>query len=300
MPTIPLALLGTGNMGAAMAARLLDLGFRVTVHNRTAERTAGLAAAGASVAPTAAAAAAGAAVVLVSLSDDAAVEHVVFGELEGALTPGQFLVDTSTLSPGYARSSDRRLSVAGVRRVEACVVGNPHQARHGYLRVFAGGSADDVDAVREVLAALGHQVVHVGGAGQGCVVKLVFNLLLGAQIASLAEAVGYGTAAGLDRDWLLSVIASSGFSSKVMAFRAEVMRERQYEPPGFRADLMLKDLRVALDDAVDVGVRPSVLGEVRNLYAAVVASGDGARDAAVVAETQWAAPADDVAAGAPP
>jgi 3-hydroxyisobutyrate dehydrogenase-like beta-hydroxyacid dehydrogenase len=269
-------------MGTAMALRLIDRGFRLSVYNRTLAKTGVLRDAGARVADTPSEAAAGAEVVLVSLSDEAAVEEIVFGCLD--LAPGTILIDTSTVSPAYARYADERLTVAGVRRVESCVLGNPALARAGGSRILTAGLESDIEQVRPVLKALGSQVLVVGPAGMAATMKLVFNMLLGAQVASLAEAVTYGERAGLDRDKLLKAIVGSGFSSMVMAFRAELMRSRDYDPPAFRALLMAKDLRLAATEAAAVGVPLPVMERVHEVFERIVTAGDGDKDAAVVIE----------------
>lgn len=279
-----LAFIGLGNMGGGMAHRLLDAGRTLTVHNRTPSRAEPLAEAGATVAASAAEAAKGRSVVLLSLADEAAVEDVLFGQVAEVLAPGAVVIDTSTVSPAYARECAERLARTGLRRVEACVVGNPFQAREGKLRVYTSGEEDDIAGVADVLDTLGAQVVHLGAPGTAATLKLIFNLLLGAQVASLAEAVAYGVAAGLDRDKLLSSIAESGFSSIVMRFRAELMRKGAYEPAFFRSTLMEKDLRLALGDAVAAGVPLPVLDSVRECFARVNEAGDGGKDASVVIE----------------
>ncbi|GGX69079.1 NAD(P)-dependent oxidoreductase [Streptomyces anandii] len=279
-----LAFIGLGNMGAGMARRLLDTGHTLTVHNRTASKAAPLVQAGAKLADAPERAAAGHQLVLLSLSDDKAVDEVLFGRVVPVLQPGAVIVDTSTVSPGYARTAAERLAARGLRRVEACVVGNPLQARKGELRVFVSGDPADLYEVRPVLEAIGSEVVHVGAPGTAASVKLILNLLLGAQVASLAEAVAYGTAAGLDRDQLIGVISGSGFSSVVMRFRAELMLKHSYEPAFFRAELMEKDIRLALEAAAGFGTSMPVLDTVRERFAAVVAAGDGDKDASVLVE----------------
>ncbi|MFI1534030.1 NAD(P)-dependent oxidoreductase [Streptomyces anandii] len=279
-----LAFIGLGNMGAGMARRLLDTGHTLTVHNRTASKAAPLVQAGARLADAPERAAAGHQLVLLSLSDDKAVDEVLFGRVVPVLQPGAVIVDTSTVSPGYARTAAERLASRGLRRVEACVVGNPLQARKGELRVFVSGDPADLYEVRPVLEAIGSEVVHVGAPGTAASVKLILNLLLGAQVASLAEAVAYGTAAGLDRDQLIGVISGSGFSSVVMRFRAELMLKHSYEPAFFRAELMEKDIRLALEAAAGFGTSMPVLDTVRERFAAVVAAGDGDKDASVLVE----------------
>ncbi|MFE3140605.1 NAD(P)-dependent oxidoreductase [Streptomyces scopuliridis] len=277
-----LAFIGLGSMGAGMAHRLLDAGFELTVHNRTATKAGPLVDAGAHRAETPGDAARGRSVVVLSLGDEAAVERILFGEVVPVLEAGNVVVDTSTVSPSYARHAAARLAARGLRRVEACVIGNPLQARQGALRVFVSGDDPDIERVRNVLDAIGSEVIAQGGPGGAATVKIIFNMLLGAQVASLAEAVGYGVEAGLDRDALLSAVASSGFSSMVMRFRAELMRKESYEPAFFRASLMEKDLTLAHTDAHSFGVALPVLDAVRERFAAVVAAGDGDKDASVV------------------
>ncbi|MBO8188072.1 NAD(P)-binding domain-containing protein [Streptomyces spirodelae] len=283
-PAEPLAFIGLGNMGGGMAHRLLDAGCALTVHNRTAAKAAPLAEAGATVAASPAEAARGRSVVLLSLADEVAVEEVLFGQVAEVLAPGAVVIDTSTVSPAYARACARRLARLGLRRVEACVVGNPFQAREGKLRVYTSGDEADIARVADILDTLGAQVVHLGAPGTAATLKLIFNLLLGAQVASLAEAVAYGVAAGLDRDRLLTSVAESGFSSVVLRFRAELMRKGSYEPAFFRSTLMEKDLRLALGDAAVAGVPLPVLESVRERFADVGAAGDGDKDASVLLE----------------
>ncbi|MFM9608662.1 NAD(P)-dependent oxidoreductase [Streptomyces sp. V2] len=281
-----LAFIGLGNMGGGMAHRLLERGHRLTVFNRTAAKAEALVAGGAVLAGSPEGAAEGHRVVLLSLSDEQAVDEVLFGRVVPVLEPGALVVDTSTVSPGYARDAAERLAAKGLRRVEACVVGNPLQAREGALRVYVSGAEEDFAEVRPVLEALGSQVLHLGPPGTATSMKLVLNLLLGAQVASMAEAVAYGVAAGLDRDQLITSIAESGFSSVVMKFRAALMKGGRYEPAFFRADLMAKDVRIATEAAHASGLSVPVLDTVLDRFSAVVAAGDGAKDAAVIVEHQ--------------
>lgn len=275
------AVLGLGAMGGGMAGRLLDGGYRVRAYNRSPARARWLADAGATVVDSVPDAVAGADRVLISLSDEAAVEEVL-AAAQPALRPGLHVVDTTTVSAAYSRAVTERLARSGVHRVEACVLGNPAQARSGELRVLAAGPRPAVTAVEGLLAALGREVSYLGPTGNAATTKLVFNLLLGGQVAALAEAVNYGVAAGLDRDRLLTAIGGSGFSSKVLSFRAELMRERRYEPAAFRSRLMAKDLRLGTEAAAAAGVETPVLLAAARSYAEVVAAGAGDADAAVL------------------
>lgn len=262
---------GLGAMGTGMALRLVDAGHAVRVYNRTPAKAAPVVAAGADA-------------LIVSLADEPAVEKVLFGDAVHGLAPGAFVIDTSTVSPEFARSAASRLAALGVRRIEACVFGNPLQARSGQLRVLTAGAEEDVSAVRDVLETIGSEIRHFGPSGAACTMKLVLNVLIGAEIAALAEAARLGCEGGLDRDSVLECIASSGVSSMVMAFRAQIMRRRAYEPAAFRSRLMAKDLELALNLAGSAGTGLPLTERVLEIVLRAVASGDGDRDLAVLAE----------------
>ncbi|HEX4221156.1 MAG TPA: NAD(P)-dependent oxidoreductase [Pseudonocardiaceae bacterium] len=278
------AVIGLGGMGAGMARALLAAGFPVTVYNRTASKAQPLRELGATIAASAEDAVRDTEVVVLSLADEAAVEQVLFGEVIWRMRPGVTVVDTSTVSPSFARNTALRLSASGIRRVEACVIGNPMMADGGQLRVFTSGVESDVDEVRDVLVALSQEIRYLGPAGRASTMKLAFNLLLGVQTAALAETVAFAEGAGLDRELLLGALNNSGWRSAVLSFRAEFMRNRSYQPAGFRAALMHKDLRLASEDSAGHSVPLPLVDLAARRFADVLAAGRGDEDAAVIAE----------------
>lgn len=279
-----IALIGLGAMGSGMAQRLLAAGFPLTVHNRTADKAGWLTRAGARLASSSGDAARAAGVVVLSLSDEAAVERVLFTELSGNLRPGALVIDTSTVSPHYSADAARRLAGTGARRVEACVLGNPAMAGAGQLRILTAGPDAGAADARAVLQVLGREIIHVGPPGSACALKLSFNIVLGNQIAALAEAVRFAQSAGVSRDVFLAALTSSGFSSPTLAVRADLMRHRRYLPPGFRAALMEKDLRLATDGAGAHGLDLPVTAAAAARFGAAVRGGQGDHDAAVLAD----------------
>ena len=281
---VSIGYVGLGVMGEAMVRRLVGTGFRITVYNRTRPRADSLACDSVVVAASPAEAARDVDVVLLSLADEQAVDAILFGS-EGVargLRPNAVVVDTSTVAPAYAQAAEARLARFGVRRVEACVLGNPFQAQAGELRLFTSGAPRDVDDVRFVLDALAKDIVYVGPAGKAATMKLVFNALLGAQLVSLAEAITYGVGAGLDREHLIAAIASSGFSSKVMSFRAAFMQSARYEPAAFRTRLMEKDLRRAIQEAGRVGIEMPVVAVAARRFSKATEAGRADLDAAAI------------------
>ncbi len=280
-----LAVLGLGGVGSGMARRLLETGHRPTVYNRSAAKAEPLRAAGATVAESAADAARDAEVVILSLSDEEAVEEVLFGSVLPMLKPGAIVLDGTTVAPSYARDAAKRLASTGVARLEFCVIGNPEMARNGELRVFLAGDESAVGSVRDLVRDLSrHGALYLGPTGRASVLKLAFNLLLGVQTAGLAEAVRFVEQAGLGREQLLTAIMKSGWRSPVLNFRAEFMRKRSYDPAGFRAGLMAKDLRLADDEATAGGLDLPIVRCARRRFEQTVAGGMENKDAAVVVE----------------
>lgn len=287
-----LGFLGLGTMGSAMATRLAEAGFTVTVYNRTSGKARSLARFGVQVAATPALAAKDADVLVVSVASETAVEEVLFGP-DGALpaaAPGTLIADTSTVSPQAARAMAKRITSAGHRVLDACVLGNGRHAREGELRFMIGGAEEDVVTLRPVLDALAKEVVRVGGHGMGATAKVAMNLLMGVQLQAMAEAVVFGQRAGLSRDVLLEMITASGFSSPVMRFKGGVMARRAFEPAEFRLSLMRKDMLLALSEAQRLGVPMPATAASFDMLTSATNSGLGELDcAAVLTELERAA-----------
>jgi 3-hydroxyisobutyrate dehydrogenase-like beta-hydroxyacid dehydrogenase len=247
-----IAFLGLGQMGAPMAARLLHAGHHVTVWDRTAERVAPLVQQGATVSASPAAAAAGVDVAITMLATLQALEDVLFGPdgLAQALSPGQLLIEMSTIGPRAFRSIASRLR-EGVAALDAPVVGSIPQATEGGLHIFVGASDRDFEQVRPLLESLG-DVRHVGEPGAGAAMKLVVNLTLGASIVAFGEALALANSLGLGRDAVLDVLADSPIGSSVRAKRGNVQTHRY--PPSFKLRHAVKDLHLIEEAAESVGL----------------------------------------------
>ncbi|WP_380279725.1 NAD(P)-dependent oxidoreductase [Kitasatospora purpeofusca] len=283
-PVTRIGVIGLGVMGGGMASRLLDRGHRIVVHNRTPERAAPFAARGAQVAATAAELAARVDVVLLSLASEAAVEEQLFGAggvLETLPAHG-IVMDTSTVSPDFARAVAERVAGRGRSSVDACIIGNGRHAEDGELRFMVGGSAETFERLGTVLEPLAKEVRHLGPSGLGATAKVMLNVLMGVEMQALAESVTLAQRAGIDRELALSMISDSGFSSPVMRYKAGVMRRRAYGEPQFRLDLMRKDLRLATAEAGRLGVATPVCDATHDTLVAAAEAGLGELDCAAV------------------
>src|SRR5262245_31487459 len=200
--------IGLGIMGRAMARRLVDAGHRVTVWNRDPSKAAELTAAGARQAATPRAAAEGSEIVIVNVTDSAAVESVVLGK-EGVLqgTPaGAVVVDMSTIHPAAARKIGQQLRSRGIGFLDAPVTGMEFRARDGTLSILVGGERDDLDRVRDVLSILGNRITHFGPQGAGQTAKACNQILCAVNMVGIVEALHLARLSGIEPGKLVEAL----------------------------------------------------------------------------------------------
>jgi 3-hydroxyisobutyrate dehydrogenase len=302
-PTGGVGVIGLGVMGAAMAERLLEQDLRLTVWNRTRSKCDALVSRSAVAAESPAEVAASAETVLVSLADQDVVEHALFGPdgVVHGLRTGGIIVDTSTVSPEFARTVAKRAAHTGHNALDARVLGNVGHARTGELRVMVGGDPEVYRRAEPLLAMLGKEVTHLGESGCAASMKLVLNMLMGVEMQALAEAVVLGERSGLPRDIVLKTIAASGFSSPVMRFKCGVMGRRAFTPPDFKLALMRKDMALATAEAAHLRVPQAAAEAARDAFSGAERDGLGDLDcAAVLSYIERLAGADERAAETSP
>ena len=168
------------------------------------------------------------------------------------LHPGQLLIDMSTVGPDAESSVADRLP-QGVSLVDAPVRGSIAEAAAGRLHVFVGASDADFARVRPILAVFG-DVRHTGGPGSGQAMKLVVNLVLGAAMVVLGEALALGASLALPEEMVLDVLSDSPIGPAVAAKRANI-ESGSYEP-AFALRLAEKDLKLVTDTAAPRRPRP--------------------------------------------
>ncbi|HEX9236427.1 MAG TPA: NAD(P)-dependent oxidoreductase [Actinomycetota bacterium] len=238
---------GMGMMGAPMAGRLLEAGHEVTVWNRTAEKLRPLVTRGARAAKMPAQVAQGADAVITMVSDEAAVRTVV-GASEGlaaALTPGQTLLEMSTIGPDAVRRLVD-LVPAGVEVVDAPVLGSIREATEGILKIFVGGSQETFDRVRPLLQAMGSPRL-VGPFSAGAAMKLVVNSTLPTLMSALGESLALADSFGLDQRVVLDVLEGAAIGVTVKSKRSRI--EAEEYPPNWKLEHALKDARLVNEAA---------------------------------------------------
>lgn len=275
-----IAYLGLGIMGQGMAANLLKAGYPVTVWNRTAARCEPLVDQGATQAASPAEAVAGADVVMYCVSDDAAVESLVFGEggVLAGIKAGQIVIDLTTIHPDTTRKEAATYAEKGVRFLDAPVFGSKNEAANGGLWIVAGGDRALFDQVKPILEILSETTHYMGGTAMGTSMKLVGNLVVASQLEALGEAMTLATRAGLDPEDVLGVLHVTDFKSPIFDGVGEMLINRDFTTH-FSLKLMLKDANLIARFAQDLNVPLPASAATREVIKAAVNQGWGGENA---------------------
>jgi len=254
-----IAFIGLGAMGTPMSQRLVDQGFDVVGSDVSEAARSQLVAAGARTTERSADAARGANVVILMLPDSNVVDSVVRAEdFVMALSPSSVVIDMSSSEPQRTKDLSVFLAGLGVGLIDAPVSGGVAGALKGSLTVMVGGDGAIVASVQDVLDVFG-RVMHVGPIGSGHAVKALNNLMSATHLLVTCEAILAGQRFGLDTEAMLSVFnTSSGRSGSTENKMPNFILPETYNS-GFGLRLMLKDMRIAVQLAEQVGV-PCELG----------------------------------------
>ena len=215
-------------------------------------------------------------VVLLCLPDSPDVEAAMTGRqglLAGA-RPGQIVVDMSTISPVTARALAEKAGEQGVILLDAPVSGGQVGAANGTLSIMVGGDAEALEQVRPILSAMGKTILHLGDSGAGQVAKACNQLVIAVTIEAVAEAMVLASKAGVDPAKVRAALMGGYAYSRVLEGHGERFLARNFTP-GFRTRLQYKDLNIALDAGRAYGAPLPAAALVHQLYAAMMARGDG-------------------------
>jgi 3-hydroxyisobutyrate dehydrogenase-like beta-hydroxyacid dehydrogenase len=278
--------LGLGIMGSRMAATLARSGFALTVWTHTPGKALRWASENGASAAASPAEVAGASDTVVSMlvdGDQVAAtlvgdDGVVAGAHEGLLC-----IDCSTIGPPQTRQIGTALRERGIAMLDAPVSGSAPRAEDGSLTIMVGGAPEDFVRARPVLEAMGELVVHVGELGQGEMLKLINNSLGAANAAAVAEALLLAAATGLDLDQVVEVVSAGSGASAQLELKSGAMRAHDYTTL-FKAEHMLKDVRLCLEQAQAAGVPFPSAAHARDLLTAAVGRGLGESDYAAMIE----------------
>ncbi|MCX6643456.1 MAG: NAD(P)-dependent oxidoreductase [Candidatus Bathyarchaeota archaeon] len=235
-----------------MSMNILKAGFPLTVWNRTASRTEPLAKAGAKVAKSPKEVAEKSDIVIDIVTDSKDVEEVLLGPngVINGVKPGTIVIDMSTISPIKTREIAWKLKDKGIRMLDAPVSGGDIGARNGTLSIMVGGPKDAFEEVFQVFQAMGKTITHIGGNGDGQVVKAVNQILVGMNMLAVAEALMFAKKAGIDLEKCHAAVAGGAAGSWQLTNNGAKLLKGDLVP-GFKVKDYIKDLRIIMETAAD-------------------------------------------------
>ena len=275
--------IGLGIMGKAMARNILKAGFKLNVFNRTPEKAAELVDEGAVPEASPAAVAGASEIVFICVPDTPDVEKVLFGPggiVEGA-KPGLAVIDCSTISATATIEFAARLKEHGIDMIDSPVSGGPQGAINGTLSCMIGGDEAVLERCMPAFEAIGKTFVHIGPTGAGQITKSCNQMLICATMMGMSEAVALCKKQGIDPEKMRQALIGGAARSFVMENHCKRLVDETLNP-GFRAALMLKDMKLAMTVGRDAGVfMPSTTLATQMLTALCETERDGLDSAAV-------------------
>jgi len=270
-------------MGAAMARNLVKAGFRVTVHNRSRGKVEELVREGAADGGSPAGVAKASQVVMLCVPDTLDVERVLFGN-DGVIRELQrdaVVIDCSTISAATTVEFARKIEAQGAHLLDSPVSGGPKGAQDGTLTCMIGGDAGVVERCMPVFRAIGKTFTHVGASGAGQACKSCNQMLIVGTLMAMSEALALAKKMGIDPYQVREALLGGAAQSFVLQNHGKRLLDGTLEP-GFRANLMLKDIKLAQGAGRDAGAFMPVTALGLQMFSALCATGREGLDLAAL------------------
>lgn len=267
--------IGTGVMGRSMAVNLMKSGFKVIVYNRTKAKAQELIEKGAAWKDTVAEVAREANVIITMVGYPKDVREVYLGE-NGIIKnakPGSYLIDMTTSSPKLAKEIYEAAKEKSLYALDAPVSGGDVGAREARLSIMVGGDPEVFEAMKPIFEAMGKDIVLQGGAGAGQYTKMSNQIAIASNMMGVCEAMAYAKKAGLDPKKVLQSIATGAAGSWSLSNLAPRMLSGDFEP-GFYIKHFIKDMKIALESARELGLKTPGLELALSLYEKLAEKGE--------------------------
>ena len=271
-----IGIVGTGMLGEAVGLHLLDVGYKITVFNRSKEKTEKLENKGALVVDSPKNVAEKSELVIVVVKDADAVKDVVFGDY-GILAgkhEGMCIADMSTINPNSTREISKKVTEHGIDYMEIPVMGGPNVAINGKLVIMASGKKEVFEKFKTIFESIADQSIYLGDTGTAHSIKLAMNLQIAMLALSLSEGITLTKKAGFDPEIFLKVLNSTYFKTGMSEGKAHKMINDSVKPTFTLANLK-KDLDTINDAAESFDVELPMAKIARKIYADATDAGFG-------------------------
>lgn len=273
--TTTIGFIGTGVMGKSMAGHLLAAGWRVMVYNRTKAKAQEIIDRGALWADTPGDLAAACGVIITIVGYPRDVEEIYLGPggIVASARPGSYLVDMTTSSPKLAAAIYQAAKARDLHALDAPVSGGDIGAREARLAIMVGGDEAAFTALLPIFELMGKNILRQGPAGAGQHTKMCNQIAIAANMMGITEAMVYAKKAGLDPAVVLKSIETGAAGSWSLSNLAPRMLAGNFAP-GFYVKHFIKDMKIALDAAREMGLDTPALALALRLYEQLADSGE--------------------------
>ena len=271
-----IGIVGTGMLGAAVGLHLLDVGYEITVFNRSKKKTEKLENKGAIVVDSPKNVAEKSELVIVVVKDADAVKDVVFGDC-GILAgrhEGMCIADMSTINPNSTREISKQVTENGIDYMEIPVMGGPNVAINGKLVIMASGKKEVFEKFKTIFESIADLSIYLGDTGTAHSIKLAMNLQIAMLALSLSEGITLTKKAGFDPEIFLKVLNSTYFKTGMSEGKAHKMINDSVKPTFTLANLK-KDLDTINDAAESFDAELPMAKIARKIYADATDAGFG-------------------------
>ena len=271
-----IGIVGTGMLGEAVGLHLLDIGYEVTVFNRTKEKTKNLGKKGATILESPKRVAENSDLVITVVKDANAVKEVIFGNsgIMSGKHNGLCIADMSTINPNSTKEISERVISNGIDYLEIPVMGGPNVAIYGKLVMMVSGEKKVFEKNKKVFDSIAEQSFYLGGTGTAHSIKLAMNLQIAMLALSLSEGITLTKKAGFEPEIFLKILNSTYFKTGMSEGKAYKMAKESYEPTFTLANLK-KDLDTINDAAESFDAELPMAKLARKVYADAKDAGFG-------------------------
>lgn len=273
---LTIGLIGTGVMGKSMGLHLINAGYKVLVYNRTKSRAEELIEKGAIWKDTVSELAKESNVIITMVGYPKDVEEVYFGE-QGIINnakAGTTLIDMTTSKPSLAKDIYIKAKNKGIFSLDAPVSGGDIGAKNATLTIMVGGEEEIFEKTKPIFEVLGNNIILQGEAGAGQHTKMCNQIAIASNMIGVCEAMVYAKKAGLDPENVLKSIGSGAAGSWSLSNLAPRMLNGNFEP-GFYVKHFIKDMKIALEEAKEMGLYTPGLELSKRLYDIIEKDGKG-------------------------
>ena len=273
-----IGIIGVGLMGQAFARRFIAEGHDIGLYNRSRDKLTALIYDGALAFDTPADLIEQSDIIILMVSDAGAIFDILSDPSCQASLAGKTIVQMATISPQQSRDVSENVTMHGADYLEAPVLGSIPEARNGSLIIMAGGDRRVYARVEPVLQVLGSDIRLIGGVGAGAALKLAMNQLIAALTAGFSLSLAFAQRNHVDVDTFMDTLRASALYAKTYDKKLQKYLERSFEEANFSTRHLLKDVRLFIQDAQQLGLDTSALDGVESITSRAVACGLSSMD----------------------